>query len=407
MNIVLAGQTYGPVNGPGAFTAALARGLAARGDRVTVVVPGRALRSTTRSDGGVAIVELRAVAIAARYPDVRLAVAPGGLVRRILDAVGPDAVHLQDHFPLSRALARAAAARGIPLIATSHFVPENIVPHVPVLARCRPGRRVLHAVLWRMVARGFAPAAAVTTPTPTAATRLGPHLGRPVRAISCGVELARFAAPAGDRAATRCALGLGADQPVVLYVGRLDAEKRVEILIHALAALARRDVALIIAGRGHRAAALARLARALGVADRVRFVGFVAPARLPELLACADYFAMPGDVELQSIATLEAMAAGLPVLAAAAGALPELVTDGVNGALFRANDPAAAAAALATLLAAPAADRRAMSCASRARAARHDLAFTVDAYRALYAELIAWPRCATSSRSAAPERTSR
>lgn len=397
MNIVLAGQTYGPVNGPGAFTAALARGLAARGDRVTVLVPGPALRSTTRSDRDVAIVELRAVAIAARYPDVRLALAPTGPVRRMLDTVRPDVVHLQDHFPLSRAIARAAAARGIPLVATNHFVPENIVPHVPVLARSRGGRRVLDAVLWRMVARAFAPAAAVTTPTPTAAARLQPHLGHPVRAISCGVELARFAGGPADRAATRRALDLGADQPAVLYVGRLDAEKRVEILIHALAALARRDVVLVVAGRGHRAAALTRLARTLDVADRVRFTGFVPPAGVAELLACVDCFAMPGDVELQSIATLEAMAAGLPILAAASGALPELVADGVNGALFRANDPAAAAAALATLLAAPADHRRAMSRASRARAARHDLAFTVDAYRTLYAELTAHRRAARPS----------
>jgi glycosyltransferase involved in cell wall biosynthesis len=116
----------------------------------------------------------------------------------------------------------------------------------------------------------------------------------------------------------------------------------------------------------------------------VRFTGFLPPPRVAEVLAAADYFAMPGDVELQSIATLEAMAAGLPVLAANAGALPELVTDGVNGALFRANDPCDAGARMCDLIAARA-RHDAMAAASRARAAQHDVRSTIDAYRALYA----------------------
>lgn len=387
MNVLLVTQTYGPANGPGAFTEALAGGLAARGDRVTVLTPAPSLCSRMRERGGVAIVEIRACSLAPLYPEARIAFAPGRCVACAIDALQPDAVHVQDHFPLGRSAAHACAVRGVPLVATNHFVPENILPHVPLIARSRGAYRFLERALWRMVARAFAPAAVVTTPTETAAARLRPHLGgAALRVISCGVELARFAAPRADRIARRAALGLPAGDVVFAYVGRLDVEKRVDILVRAIAQLGRPGVDLLVVGRGREAGALTRLARALGIGDRVIFTGFVPPVRLPDLLACADYFAMAGDVELQSIATLEAMAAGLPVLAAAAGALPELVADGVNGALFRANDPADAAAGMAALIAAG--DRwHVMSRASRTQAASHDLRFTVDAYRTLYSEL--------------------
>jgi hypothetical protein len=114
-------------------------------------------------------------------------------------------------------------------------------------------------------------------------------------------------------------------------------------------ARATRGVPLVATNQ--KAGALARLSRAQR-RQPGDLHGFGPPPQLPALLACADYFAMAGDVELQSTATLEAMAAGLPVLAAAAGALPELVADGVNDALFRANDPADTAARMAALLAA-------------------------------------------------------
>jgi glycosyltransferase involved in cell wall biosynthesis len=71
---------------------------------------------------------------------------------------------------------------------------------------------------------------------------------------------------------------------------------------------------------------------------RVVFIGFVNPEDLPPLYNSADIFVMPSPEELQSIATLEAMACGKPVLAADARALPELVSSGVNGYLFRACD---------------------------------------------------------------------
>ena len=104
---------------------------------------------------------------------------------------------------------------------------------------------------------------------------------------------------------------------------------------------------------------------------------------LPALLNSADLFAMPSSAELLSIATLEAMACGRPILAARARALPELVTEGENGRLFGPADAADAARALAALVAEP--QRwRAMGAESRKRAMAHALDDMVRCYEDVY-----------------------
>lgn len=96
---------------------------------------------------------------------------------------------------------------------------------------------------------------------------------------------------------------------------------------------------------------------------------------------------MPSPVELQSIATLEAMASGLPVAAADAMALPELVKDGENGFLFPPGDPEALADRIATLLSAPECAAR-MGRASRTRAESHRIDLTLTAFESLYQSVL-------------------
>jgi glycosyltransferase involved in cell wall biosynthesis len=167
----------------------------------------------------------------------------------------------------------------------------------------------------------------------------------------------------------------------VLFVGRLDAEKNVDELIRAVARVPR--VRAEIVGDGSCRAALTALAAELGVADRVCFHGFVPDAELVRIYACSQVFCMPGTAELQSLATMEAMAAGLPVVAADAMALPHLVHNGHNGYLYPPGDVSALAARLGEL--AGDADRRAaMGAAGRTLVSRHDLARTLGGFEALY-----------------------
>jgi len=122
--------------------------------------------------------------------------------------------------------------------------------------------------------------------------------------------------------------------PTVLFVGRMDQEKRVDELVRAFAALPPElPAALEVVGDGARREEWAALAAGLGLGERVRFRGFVSEEELLAAYARAAVFVMPGVAELQSLATLEAMAAGTPVIAADAMALPHLVRPGRNGGL--------------------------------------------------------------------------
>jgi glycosyltransferase involved in cell wall biosynthesis len=166
-----------------------------------------------------------------------------------------------------------------------------------------------------------------------------------------------------------------------LFVGRLDPEKNVDQLVRAL--IHAPDVHADIVGDGSCRAQLHDLAHEIGVADRVTFHGVVTDAELVHAYRSSHIFCMPGTAELQSIATLEAMAAGLPVVAADAMALPHLVRPGRNGYLYRPGNASELGTYLSILAGNP--DRRtAMGAAGRRIAAEHSITRTLDTFGRIY-----------------------
>ena len=168
-------------------------------------------------------------------------------------------------------------------------------------------------------------------------------------------------APRPDRLGrreARQALGLGPDRPVVLTVGRLTHMKGQWHLIDAVPDLAAHfpGLAVVLLGDGPLRSSLETRAEALGVSEHVCFAGYRPDAR--RLLAAADVFVLPSRHEGMPLAALEAMEAGLPVVATRVIGTAEVVDDGVTGALVRPGDPAALGAAVARLLADPGLRRR-------------------------------------------------
>ncbi|WBO86689.1 glycosyltransferase family 4 protein [Hymenobacter yonginensis] len=168
--------------------------------------------------------------------------------------------------------------------------------------------------------------------------------------IKNGIDPSRFqpAAEAGFRAE----LGVGPDTVLVGCVARLTAQKDPLTLIRAVAALpADLDVVVVLVGDGELRAPAEALARQLGMAKRVRFVGF--RQDVPAVLRALDIYCLPSLWEGLPIGVLEAMACGRPVVATAVDGTRELLTHGHNGWLIPPADPAALAAALAHLAARP------------------------------------------------------
>jgi len=164
----------------------------------------------------------------------------------------------------------------------------------------------------------------------TDAARLRRGGVRRIEVIPNGVDLEAFGTL--DRSRARAELEWAGSEPVALCVGRLDKLKAPHDAILALAA-GRTRFTLVLAGGGPAEPRLARMAAALGVADRVRFLGW--RDDVPRLLAAADLFVSPSRSEAFPLAVIEAMASGLPVVVSDIPAHLELVRNGQDGLVFR------------------------------------------------------------------------
>jgi glycosyltransferase involved in cell wall biosynthesis len=376
LRIVIAADTFPPdVNGAARFAHRLATGLAGRGHDVHVVCAQAPGAERTTVVDGVTVHRLRSYRTPF-HPTFRICPpwTASTEVRRLFDELRPDLVHVQAHFLVGRVALRHAVADGVPVVATNHFMPENLFGHVHVP---RWLRTTAARLAWRDLNRVYGQARVVTAPTPRA-VRLLHDSGFPGTAVpvSCGIDVDRYRTH-------RVSAGRSSGPlPTALFVGRLDEEKRVDELLRALAMV--RGVRAEIVGDGSCRAEWELLARELGVADRVWFRGFVGEEELLDAYTRCDLFVMPGVAELQSLATMEAMAAGKPVIAADAMALPHLVKPGRNGWLFPPGDVAALAQRLSALAQDETARAR-MGAASGEIIAGHTIAATLDTFETLYA----------------------
>jgi glycosyltransferase involved in cell wall biosynthesis len=375
--IVVGADTFVPdVNGAARFSYRLATGLAARGHEVHVLAPSPDGAAGVSMMDGVFVHRVRARRTPF-HPTFRFCPPwqANAAADDLLAQLAPDVVHIQSHMLIGRALSVAANRHRVPLVATNHFMPENLFGYLRLPRALHDAAR---SAAWRDAAKVFHRAVAVTAPTQRAVDLLQENGIEHAEAVSCGIDLDRFAARRAP----------DAEVPTVLFVGRLDAEKRVDELIRALALLpAALPLNVELVGTGSRRDEWQRLAADLGVGDRVRFSGFVPDEELPAAYERADIFCIPGIAELQSLVTMEAMAAGRPVVAADAMALPHLVHNGDNGWLYQPGDVAGLASRLGMLAADPQLRVR-MGAAGRRRVEQHAVPATLRRYEQIYAQVL-------------------
>jgi glycosyltransferase involved in cell wall biosynthesis len=177
--------------------------------------------------------------------------------------------------------------------------------------------------------------------------------------------------------------------PVILHVGRLDLEKKVDLVVRAAArAMQSVPAQLLIVGHGTERPALERLVADLGIGDRVRFAGSVPPeGDLPGLYRLASVFGVACEIETEGIVVLEASASGVPIVAVRATAMPELLGFAGNGFLVPPGDDGAMAEKFAYLLSQPDRGRR-IGLRGIRLAAHRSLRRTVQAHLHLYRTLV-------------------
>jgi 1,2-diacylglycerol 3-alpha-glucosyltransferase len=277
--------------------------------------------------------------------------------RALRRALGPalrtrvDLVHIHTPFLAHYAGVRFARECGVPVVATYHTFFEDYLHHyVPILPR--PWGRALARRFTRAQCRDVSALVSPSAPMRDALLEYG--VTTPIEVLPTGMPAASFVR--GDGARFRQRFDLPGDRPLLLYVGRVAHEKNIGFLLRMFAKLRvqRPDALFVIAGEGPARESLARLARELGIAEAVRFIGYLDRTHeLPDCYAAGDAFVFASRTETQGLVLLEAMAQGTPVVSTAELGTRSILTPD-SGAFVVPEDEESFAAGVLQALALPA-----------------------------------------------------
>lgn len=270
------------------------------------------------------------------YPELKLAL-PRPSLRQALEDFQPDLIHIVNPAVLGLGGLYYAKSLDVPLVASYHTHLPKYLEHY--------GLGMLEGVMWELL-KMVHNQAQINLCTSTAMEEaLTSHGIERVEVWQRGVDTELFQ-PHLASAEMRSHLSQGnPDAPLLLYVGRLSAEKEIDRIKPILEAIPGARLALV--GDGPYRQDLERI-----FADTpTHFVGYLTGKSLAAAFASSDAFVFPSRTETLGLVLLEAMAAGCPVIAANAGGIPDIVTDGVNGYLFDPTDEQGAIVATQRLLA--------------------------------------------------------
>lgn len=343
MRVLMVSDVYFPrINGVSTSIETFRAALAAQGVTTRLVAP----RYGDEADQpGVVRVPSRPVW---GDPEDRLA-RYGALRRAVLDAAADcDLVHVQTPFAAHYAGLHAARRWQRPVLATYHTLFEEYLHHyIPWLP----------AGALRGVARRFSRSQCnaldgVVVPSTAMAERLRAYgVTRPLHVLPTGLPEGAFRP--GDGARFRADQGIETGRPVLLFVGRVAHEKNIGFLLEAvrLARRQRPDLLFLVTGEGPALADLRHQAGRLGLAEGVRFLGYLDRHRqLPAAYAAADAFIFASRTETQGLVLLEAMAQGCPVVGLSVMGTADILGPG-RGCRVAPDDPAGFAQTLLDLLA--------------------------------------------------------
>ena len=331
LRIGLFTDTYAPqVNGVSISLQLVSEGLQRRGHQVTIFAP-RIPGYTDDQPGVVRLPSLKYL----NDPPIYVAVlgtprSTWSLTRKHFDV-------LHAHSPLTVGLLAyfTASTKNLPLIYTYHTSITDYTHYLKVIG----GTGVI-----RHAARWFSTTSTnlgdqIVVPSPKFhRLLLEQKVTKPINTIPNGIDLSQFKA-AKNPGSFRSRLGLKPDAPILLSVGRVDPEKRLDFLIDAFAGLSDRipDAHLVFAGDGSARKKLEAHAANTKVNDRIHFLGMVNRAELPDLLHDATVFLSASTTEVHPISIIEAIASGLPLVAVQDEAFEGMIVENENGHLTSLN----------------------------------------------------------------------
>ncbi len=389
MRILFATDQYLPTpGGISIVTQRISVALAKKGHTVAVIAPSNSWKFKKELQDKVVIFRISSLLV---HKLKQLRYSPTFLyknkIKNIINNFKPDIIHLETPNTIASETLHVAKKLNIPVIATCHIMPENISGTLPFL----PSKigKMIGNLYMKQIIKLFNKVDFVTAPTLIGTAILqANNINRPTLALSNGIDLLQFQSPSKEAQTNLRKKYKLPSIPIILYIGRLDKEKKVDILIESLQYLKKsQPFYLILEGKGQQKENLEEQVRKLGLQNNVSFIGYVDEHELPILYAISTVFVMPSTAELQSLVTMEAMALGLPVIGALAGALPYLIKNDKNGFLFEPDNPVDLAQKLQLVLENPQLQKN-MSAESLSIIKEHDINNIIVKMEALYAKII-------------------
>ncbi len=270
------------------------------------------------------------------YPQYSMALFPYHSVTT-LSKFDIDIIH--SHTPFFMGFSGLVSARLLktPIVGSFHTLVNNKAIVNDYYPKNKQLKKLTTKYLWKYVMFFYKKCNATTVPSEAIAELLARHGIRDARVVPNMVDTQMFNTRVSEDG-FREERGISGDDKVVLYVGRLSKEKRLDVLLKSAKLLQKKDgIKFVITGSGPAEIYYKSMAKRLRLSN-VTFTGFVKHEKLPSVYAASDVFCMPSTFETQGIVALEAMATGKPVVGADFLALRRLIKNGKNGEKFRAGN---------------------------------------------------------------------
>ena len=336
MKILLATESYYPnIDGGAIAQHNLVLELKKRGHEVCVIAPGYSRKNTIEKEDGTTIFRTKGVKLPlymnGRY---HFSIFPYFQVKKIIKNFKPDIVNICSPYPIGISTYICARRQDIPIVGSIHILPGNMITPFHKLKN----QERINNYSWRYLTYFFNLVDWATIPTKTGAELYKERgLKTNITPISNGLKTEIFN-PKNNGEYLRKKFNLP-NENIVLYTGRINEEKNLDVLINAIPyVLDKIDAHFLIVGSGgDYKKLLINLAEELNIKKNTTFTDFLEWEDYPNIYSIADLFAMPSEAELQSIVTMEAVASGLPIVVVNKGALHELASK-KNGLVFGAKD---------------------------------------------------------------------
>lgn len=418
MRIAIATGVYYPaISGVAMFSHNLAVGLAKRGHDVMVLCPSQNGRNYTEMMDGVRVTYLKSVQVKI-YPDqihdilprrkilgkelprvlykdgFRVSAFPSRETSQALKEFRPDVVHVQVSDPIGLSVVAYAKKHHIPVVTTEHNQPEVFTEslHIP-----GPAQKPINALLRAYFINRQSKSDFVTMPTKEAIQNLllsrGKEFKVPVAAVSNGVDLTNFK-PGKPPAKIYEKYGISKDRPIVLYVGRVDPEKEVGLVLEAFVKMLNthkfdnlsKPLFVVVGDGVDKLRLMNKFTKEVEDGD-VIFLGRVVPPDLYELYKVGNVFVTASEIETQGIVLIEAAATGLPLIAVDKGAVREICINNENGFLCEPKDVNGISEAMYRIISDEKLRKRFIE-ASQKIASEHDFEKTLDKFINIYNRVV-------------------